>query len=67
VIYTSEQREILLEFLLFHVLAPLNETQEALEILSEDKTLSVTKKEVWWFLWVFMGLYGFIWFCMVWN
>jgi hypothetical protein len=47
VVYTLEQREILMEFLLFHVLVPHNETQEALHILSEDKTLSLQKKEGW--------------------
>lgn len=47
VTHTPEQREILFEFLVFHVMAPLNETQDAIDLLSHDKTLSPQKKEGW--------------------
>lgn len=36
-----------MEFLLFHVMAPLNDIQEAIDILERDKTISPVKKEGW--------------------
>lgn len=35
-----------MEFLLFHVMAPLNEILEAIDLLAQDKSISPLKKEV---------------------
>jgi hypothetical protein len=45
--FTHEQREILFEFLLFHVLVPLHQIADARALLAADKHLSSSRKQGW--------------------